>query len=990
MAARRHLVSTSPEEIDASDAVDHSKSKAQMAPASASASMASRRRLRSLWRVLTWLRLAIGVGVMAVAISMIWKNDALMMQSSTATPGMASPVGEQSLERAFLAWFHAAGGVANGISVRIFDGMGRGVIATHDIEENDLLLRVPREIIMCRDTIRGVLSPSLHAPFAQLEDAPDEYLTAFLVLEQQKLKRARSASTSTWAPYLAILPQLSHDAEHAIMSPLFFESDSDVDDLLHDDRMRDAARQERRRAQLAFHRFQRLFPKKNAVTWREYRWARFLINSRAFSLRGDRMLVPFGDLFNGRAHSRPREQANGQTFLQFHRLSDTAMEITADRATPAGQQVFEDYGDNDNYIYALYHGFLLTPNAFDCAALRLPTLSTTGDDVDSRMRSLQREILERVQVDDGPLVCISRDGRLQSRFDAQTLRFYQRLLAMGSSSSANEDDGDDKREILERCAVPHNFHECFLQERDRDDASERALLRQALQTRLETYPTSLAEDRRVLKEEASLTMSEHHAIRFRVSRKEIVEAAIRALEETSQQSTVVVNDAASTAASEQANEPLAQANEALDTRDEDGTDDGRVARFLQWIHDKAFPVNHVALRFISPAMGYGVVATKDLALGELYLSVPVDAVLDIDAADRSLSFRRRVLAPLGSRRLRDDLLLALFLAHEAFGPSAATSPWKPYIDMLPTADRLRSPLLWADDAVELQQLQAATDVFGLVSSYRTRIHEEFAWLARQLQKTTKLPEKDEPPVSSWLTLANYQWAAAVLDSRSIWWSGQRHLVPLLDMVNCEERHADGERPHTPHHTTLSARGDAAETHASWAFRAGEQVVENYGQPNYIYLLYHGFVLSGRNSHDCAHLQLTVRAPNAPEERQRLVATMERLQLFSWTPDVCVSLAPSTEKSSIDVLLHVALIAADAQRAIELERERPGEITTEHVAAALDAVRGRQQRLQTVATSSDDPSAVKTFIRQQATLMTAIESHLLERLQRSSDSSISVE
>lgn len=38
------------------------------------------------------------------------------------------------------------------------------------------------------------------------------------------------------------------------------------------------------------------------------------------------------------------------------------------------------------------------------------------------------------------------------------------------------------------------------------------------------------------------------------------------------------------------------------------------------------------------------------------------------------------------------------------------------------------------------------------------------------------------------------------------------------------------------------------------FVAGEQVFENYGQPNHIYFLYHGFSIQN-NSHDCVHWNL---------------------------------------------------------------------------------------------------------------------------------------
>ena len=45
------------------------------------------------------------------------------------------------------------------------------------------------------------------------------------------------------------------------------------------------------------------------------------------------------------------------------------------------------------------------------------------------------------------------------------------------------------------------------------------------------------------------------------------------------------------------------------------------------------------------------------------------------------------------------------------------------------------------------------------------------------------------------TFENYRWAHAILDSRAIWWSGQRHLVPLLDLINCAEGPTNPSRVH---------------------------------------------------------------------------------------------------------------------------------------------------------------------------------------------------
>lgn len=48
------------------------------------------------------------------------------------------------------------------------------------------------------------------------------------------------------------------------------------------------------------------------------------------------------------------------------------------------------------------------------------------------------------------------------------------------------------------------------------------------------------------------------------------------------------------------------------------------------------------------------------------------------------------------------------------------------------------------------------------------------------------------------------------------------------------------------------------------FKKDEQLFENYGQPNHIYYVYHGFTLD-ENIHDCVHYEIHL----TPEERQRI-------------------------------------------------------------------------------------------------------------------------
>jgi hypothetical protein len=115
------------------------------------------------------------------------------------------------------------------------------------------------------------------------------------------------------------------------------------------------------------------------------------------------------------------------------------------------------------------------------------------------------------------------------------------------------------------------------------------------------------------------------------------------------------------------------------------------------------------------------------------------------------------------------------------------------------------------------------------------------------------------------TFENYRWATAILDSRSIWWSGKRHLVPMLDFINCIEG-PEGSRVHS---TALDDTGKYALTKSPWSFNKGEQVFENYGQPNHIYYTYHGFILP-INKHDCVSFELSM--------------TTEEIQRINWSDD----------------------------------------------------------------------------------------------------------
>ena len=69
----------------------------------------------------------------------------------------------------------------------------------------------------------------------------------------------------------------------------------------------------------------------------------------------------------------------------------------------------------------------------------------------------------------------------------------------------------------------------------------------------------------------------------------------------------------------------------------------------------------------------------------------------------------------------------------------------------------------------------------------------------------------------------------------------------------------------------------------WNFNKGEQLFENYGQPNHIYFTYHGFSLPDKeNSHDCVLFEFNLSAQemnrvNWDAEHVRGIAQVRVLQ-----------------------------------------------------------------------------------------------------------------
>jgi hypothetical protein len=256
-------------------------------------------------------------------------------------------------------------------------------------------------------------------------------------------------------------------------------------------------------------------------------------------------------------------------------------------------------------------------------------------------------------------------------------------------------------------------------------------------------------------------------------------------------------------------------------------------------------------------MRVGTLTTEDVRMDEIYLEVPLDSIMNKDSG-----WRDDVLGPvyrkLAERHPQGDAFheLLFHLIYERFVRERDSKYW-PYLNVIPNKEELNAPgITWSRE--ELDELEGS-DILPFLRDYSRRVDRKFHGVKKHV-----LAQFPDAFVDEHYSLANYRWAHAILDSRRIWWGGEGHLVPMLDLVNC----AQGPDPARVHSTWLDAETKSyAVTKGAWNFKRGEQLFEPYGQPNHIYFAYHGFMLD-HNAHDCVKMDLALDENDSEYTRKK--------------------------------------------------------------------------------------------------------------------------
>lgn len=261
----------------------------------------------------------------------------------------------------FLKWLKDNGVDHSLIAIEEFPGYGYGLKATADIKKDDLLLSIPRKIIMSVESARNSQMGPLIEEDQILRAMPNVVLVMYLLNESKN-------PNSFWQPYIKSLPSTYNTTLYFSLEELKLLKGSPVltDALNH---FQSIARQ----YAYFYKRFQNNhFASKvpllrDGFTYDSYRWAVSSVTTRLNQVPspdGKQMLyalIPLWDMCNHR---------NGKLSTDFD-VAKNCSECYAMDDFKQDEQIFIFYGSRPNSQLLLHNGFVYPDNLFDCYDLKL-------------------------------------------------------------------------------------------------------------------------------------------------------------------------------------------------------------------------------------------------------------------------------------------------------------------------------------------------------------------------------------------------------------------------------------------------------------------------------------------------------------------------------------------------------------------------------------------------------------------------------------------
>lgn len=400
---------------------------------------------------------------------------------------------------AFLEWLHSNGVDTSAVAIQAFPHYGYGLKATADVKESDLLLKIPRAVMLTVDS-------ALKSPLGELI-REDKILQVMpnVTLAMHLLAEAKSPQ-SFWKPYLDILPD-------SYSTPLYF-SPEELQYLKGSPTLGNSITQYRSVArQYAY--FYRLLQKHSSAsrlglqdnfTFDDYRWAVSTVMTRQNLIpREDNSekktygLIPLWDMCN---------HANGVYSADYDTESNCSL-CYSQQDVPAGEQIFMFYGPRSNGEFLVHNGFVYPENEHDRLCLKLGI--SKGDP----LCEAKSEVLGKISLQ------ASRAFYLhcgECPVDGETLAFL-RIFTMDGDTLKSRYQGEVSEETLNKLTELESPVSADNEEKVWTFLETRAALL------LKAYPTSTQEDEEQLKQ-TDLPESLVMALQLRLREKKILQQTV--------------------------------------------------------------------------------------------------------------------------------------------------------------------------------------------------------------------------------------------------------------------------------------------------------------------------------------------------------------------------------------------------------------------------------------------------------------------------------
>eukprot|EP00804_Cyclotella_cryptica_P012457 CCRYP_019967-RA/>CCRYP_019967-RA protein AED:0.00 eAED:0.00 QI:165/-1/1/1/-1/1/1/603/1059 len=765
----------------------------------------------------------------------------------------------------------------------------------------------PQYVPTFRSRVHAVLRNSLHGN--GLSSQPnmmglieqDVVLAVYLMVEDcQHANMALFGEDSWWGPYLEVLPGLiprldTFEEEHyealndAQLESVGRESRTILQQMFLGDHALKSVLLDMIGTKIKSKASLPVLEMASCTSFRSFHRFVAIISSRAMVLRGEKRVVPLAEMINYAPRPKSESRSIRPPFDLFHTLGeDGSMTVRSDRNVYSSNadlikenglnviQLFEDYGPVDSSLFLEAHGFVPDENPNHCAMIAGPLL----------LSAITKNAVE-VAEDQIAVRALMALGLVPPPSEYRNYPLLQDVCVRNDSAIIEDGSIIGRRPASDSIAVISLMYGAAREK----DADASAFLREAcyravesddverIEIRCARYPGSSEHVKGALKNAARMIISQSlpssdtekgSIIENNDSEMSRLVSKLRRAEvEGDERMTVAwrfrLEERRILLKISSFKERTGHDDHTIDEPTVESDLHTKLREFESFIERLNLPVNKIEPRIIGSDLRIGTYAKESIDVGDVYLSLPPNAVIDSNTVfgDDVLSLdMKQLLKRYKSSDTDDFMVLLIYLIHERF-IMKEQSRWWPYLNLLPTIEemKLSHPLFYHEE--EINRHLAGSDIRRVILRYQQRTAERHEALSSDLNAnlvlgSERLRDNDI-----------FYWACAIIDSRSIWWDGKRHLAPLLDLVNADSI----GKPHETREEATESESYMAVTRATRHVQRGQQLYENYGQPNHSLLTYHGFILEN-NPNDCAFIEgLFIHRGDPGASNARLLRSM---------------------------------------------------------------------------------------------------------------------